>query len=438
MGLSRSLTIGASSLRANQQRFDVISNNLANSNTVGFKTERANFAEQFSQVYSRGNAPDVVSTTGRGGTNPMQFGLGVKLGSIQQDMTQGVIETTNRPLDMAIQGEGFFVYNSNGVDLYSRAGAVSLDRDGFLVDSNSGALLQGYNIEKDANGRIIKNSDGANKLNATMTNLQIPVDTISPPRQTENISMNGNLNAASAAGDVRKTSINIYDNFGGVRSLALTFTKTANANEYSISGAIDGKTVALSSNTVTFFNDGTLNTPNKLTINTADLNTALGSTQFDTTKTMTVTLAESTDLTKGLTQYSASNSASFKVQDGYSSGDLLSLSVDNEGKIWGAFSNGKSEVLGQTLIAKFTNPDGLIRNGDNFFIASPNSGSATIGTAGEVFKSSKILGNSLEQSNVDMTIQFTDMISTQRAFEAASRTITTSDTLLAEVNQLKR
>lgn len=439
MGLSRSLVTGASSLKAHQQRMDVISNNLANANTVGFKANRANFAEQFSQVYNHGTSPEVSGDSGTGGTNPLQFGLGVRMSSIQQDLSQGVLETTNRSLDLALQGDGFFVYNVNGAEQYSRAGTITQDKSGNLTDSGTGALLQGYNAEIDANGRIVKNSDGSNQLNATKSNLTILPETVSPPNQTENISFFGNLNAGMSQGDTRSTSINIFDNLGGVHSLSLNFTKTANQNEYALAAAIDSKTVNAGAATISFNADGTLNTPKSLSFNPADLNTAIGGQLFDATANpIGVTLADPNNLMGGLTQFAGSNTASFKTQDGYTSGDLLNVSVGKDGKIYGSFTNGKSEVLGQVLMAKFTNQEGLVRSGNNFFSASPNSGTAIIGAANDTFPSTSIIGNSLEQSNTDMTEQFTQMISTQRAFEAASRTITISDTLLAEVNQLKR
>lgn len=439
MGLSRSLSVGASSLKAQQQRFDVISNNLANSNTVGYKSSRLNFAEQFSQVYTRGTAPESDSGGGMGGSNPIQFGLGVKAGSVQQDMSQGVIESTNRPLDMALQGDGFFVYNSNGVDKYSRGAAITLDRIGNLVDSNTGAYLQGYNIETDNNGRMLKNSDGSNRLDGVAGNMKIPVGIVSSPKQTQNVTVGGNLNSQGVTGDTRKTSINLHDQLGTPRSLGFTFTKTANQNEYSLDMSVDG--VALpGTTTIIFNNDGTLNSPMSLSVTAADLNTALGNNVFDaaTPKDITLQLADPNNLISGLTQFAASNTATFKEQDGYKSGELLDVSVDTEGKLWGAFSNGQSEIMGQVVVAKFSNEDGLIRNGDSYYIASPNSGLPVIGTAGEIFESTLVRGNSLEQSNVDLTSQFTDMISTQRAFEAASRTITLSDQLLQETNNLKR
>ena len=440
MGLSRSLSIGTSSLRAHQQKFDVISNNLANASTVGYKSNRANFEEQFNQIYTRGRKPNETNGFGVGGKNPLQMGLGVKLGSIQQNMQQGVIETTERPLDLALAGEGFFIYNQNGIQQYSRAGAISRDLEGNFVDSSTGAFLQGYNVMVDANGKIMRDSSGNSIMSGTLNNVQISNDVISPPQQTQTISMTGNLNSNSATGDTRRTSMNIYDNVGGVHTLEFLFTKTANANEFSLSATLDGNaiTIPTTDSTITFNADGTLATPQTITINTSDMNTLLGVAVFDATNNMNIELAPPNQLISGLTNYSMPNSASFSNQDGYTMGTLEDLTIDDRGQIWGAFTNGKSEVLGQVGVAQFANQEGLVRAGDNMFVVSPNSGYPQIGTAGDIFQSTSIKANALEQSNVDIATQFTDMISTQRAFEAASRTITVSDTMLQEINNLKR
>ncbi|MFW5663112.1 MAG: flagellar hook-basal body complex protein, partial [Bacteroidota bacterium] len=298
-----------------------------------------------------------------------------------------------------------------------------------------------YNVETDASGAIQKNQDGLNILSGQVSDLRISSDTISAPRQTESITMKGNLNSGMPQGNERRTSINVYDANGGMHSLTFVFTRNANQNEFDLAAEIDGNQVALSSDVVQFNNDGTLNTPLDVTVTAADLNTAVGNQIFDegTPKDISIQLGDPDNLVSGsLTNFSGLNTATASNQDGYQSGELIDISVDPQGKLWGAFTNGQSELLGQTVIAKFTNNDGLVREGSNFYSASPNSGLANIGTAGEIFPSTKIAGQSLEMSNVDMTTQFVDMISTQRAFEAASRTITLSDQLLAETNQLKR
>lgn len=439
MGLSRSLGAGASSLRAHQQKFDVISNNLANASTIGFKSSRLNFADQLSQTRFYGQSPDSAGGVGSGGMNPRQIGLGVKVGSIVKDMSQGAIETTNRPLDMALNGEGFFVYSLGGTDMFSRAGATIRDTQGFLVDSNSGAYLQGYNVEMDANGRPLIDAAGNNQLSRSVRNIQIEPGVISQPAQTETVDFRGNLDRTIAEGDSRTTSIKIFDNAGSARELALTFTKTANPGEFTLTGTIGGADIGINE-TITFGDDGTLQTPFNFTLASADLNTALGGASlFDDTSDITLNLGDPSSLTtKSITNFSGNTDITAAFQDGYEAGDLVSLAVDQNGKVRGTFTNGRNEILAQVAVAKFTNPGALLKNGNNFYMASPNSGNANIGTALENFPTTSIQGSALEQSNVDLTRQFTDMISTQRAFEAASRTITVSDTMLAEVNNLKR
>lgn len=443
MGLIRSLTIGTSSMIAHQKKFDVISNNLANSSTVGFKSSRATFVDEFSQTYRMGSAPSSDTAKGTGGIDPLQFGVGVKIGAVQTNMNQGIIETTDRPLDMALNGDGFFVYNQNGVQKFSRAGTVSKDREGYLVDANSGSFLQGYNVQTNKNGIPIKDSSDFIKLDRTIGNLRIAPETISQPRQTSNVTINGNLDSGSQVGDGPKTtSIKIFDNTGIGRNIEMNFTKTANPNEFSMTANLDGKNVPLSTSTVTFNADGTLKTPFTVQMTAANLNTALGGgSVFDATtpKDVTIRLGNQNNLTTdSLTQFSGASSASVSTQDGYKSGSLLSYEIDNTGKIQGSFSNGRTEILGQVVMAKFTNNDGLAKQGGNFYLPSPDSGIPNFGTANENFASTSIIGRSLEQSNVDLTEQFADMISTQRAFEAASRTITVSDQLLTEINSLKR
>ncbi len=446
MGLSRSLTIGASSLNAHRQKFDVISNNIANANTTGYKSTRANFADQLSQIYKYGRTPDIIGGNGAGGLNPTQYGLGVKVGSITTDMSQGAVETTNRPLDMALNGEGYFVYNLNGQQVYSRAGAINWDKGGNLVDSTTGAILQGYNITYGGTGRMAKDSNDINILNKNLSNLNISQNVVSSPKQTSTATVNGNLDLSMAVGASKDVSINIYDNLGGTKSLNLTFTKqaptgTPPVTTFGISAKVGGTSVTLPSTSVTFNSDGTIKTPTSLQIDTAGLtalNTAFGGTPFDTTKPININLADPNNLMSGLTSFTGASTANFLDQNGYAQGSLQDISVDLNGKIWGSFTNGVSEILGQLSVAKFENPSALTKRGDNFLSVAPNSGTPNIGTAGEIFPSTSVIGNALESSNVEMTEQFTDMISTQRGYESAARTITVTDQMLQEINQLKR
>jgi fagellar hook-basal body proteins len=304
MSISRALSIGTSSLRSHQRRFDVIANNVANINTYGFKGSRVNFVEQFNQVYNPGRAPNL--TTGQnGGLNPLQFGLGVRVGSVVADLSQGVIENTGRPLDMAIQGDGFFVYQLYGKQYFSRSAPIIRDSEGNLIDPTTGAILQGYSVVRNANGFIIRDANGISSLNKTISNLQIPTTTISPPNQTQNIRLVGNLGANTATNGTAVTSITIYDNNGTSHVLSFTFTKTSNPNEWSLSATIDGNALTLGTTTITFNPDGTINTPTSLTINASDLNTALGQNVFDATtpKNINVELAPTANLLQGITQF---------------------------------------------------------------------------------------------------------------------------------------
>lgn len=456
MPLIRSLTSGTSSLKAQQQRFDVLSNNIANANTIGFKNSRVEFAEQFYQNFRLGSAPSEITAGGIGGVDPLQIGLGVGVGAIKIDFAQGSIRATTRPTDLALQGKGFFVVERNGKQYFTRAGSFSLDRDGYLVDSSTGAYVQGYNLKKDANGLVVKDANGVNVLDRTVTDIRIPPDFKSAPRQTQEIKLAGNINSELTTGEEVNPTVSIFDNQGAQHVLRFQFTKTANPNEYTLQIFIDGDTAnpipitvggsSATSQTVTFNSDGTLSSPLSLTLAASDLNTVLstisGSTvaPFDATtpKDITVILAESNNLLGGITQFAAQSTISVTTQDGYPSGELEQISVDQTGKILGGFSNGQSELLGQIVVAQFTNPEGLLKTGSNFYTISPNSGLPKIGTAVEIFPGTSIASGALEESNVDLTEEFTDMIATQRAFQAAARVVTVSDQILNEITGLRR
>lgn len=280
MALLRSLTSGVSSLRAHQQRMDVISNNIANVNTIGYKASEAVFAEELAQTLSSAMGP----SDNFGGRNPRQIGLGVRMGAIRADFSQGSLRITNRPLDVALNGEGFFIYRLNGVDYYSRAGALGLDRDGNIVDSTTGAIVQGYNIVRDTNGKPLKDGAGVNVLSRQLSGLRIDPGIRSAPRQTENIQLSGNLSATLQENESVQASVTIYDNVGNTHILQLSFTKTANPNEFTLSATLDGNALTLPVTTVQFNPDGSLASPLEIAVSGADLNAALEQTACHSTK----------------------------------------------------------------------------------------------------------------------------------------------------------
>jgi len=326
--------------------------------------------------------------------------------------------------------------------------------------------VQGYNVASDENGIVQRTSDGKNILDRTLSNINIPYNTVSLPRQSQELTLRGNLNAEAVPGydSTRKTSMTIYDQSGAARTLSFTFQKTDNPDEWLFGVELDGialagtqgdiylhpndPTITLPAFGVINFNpDGTLNSITPPNPNPARPFTLLfpAGTFLDANgnvdkfpSDMYVQLAAPNNLSQGLKQYSADSNANFESQDGFTLGELENMEVDSLGRILGEFTNGQTEVLGQIAMARFANNEGLTRTGSNYYSQAPNSGDPVIGTAVDIFHTTYMVGRSLEMSNVDLTAQFTDMISTQRAFEAASRTVTVSDTLLQEINQLKR
>ncbi len=438
MGLSRSLVTAHTSLRAHQQRLDVIANNVANVNTIGYKASRARFAEQMLQRLALGALP----AGSAGGVDPLQIGMGVRLATILTDLSQGTLAPTGRPLDVAVRGEGFFVVRLNGRQFFTRAGSFTVDAQGNVVDTATGAVVQGYGIVLDPNGRPVRDSSGNTVLSRRVEALRIPPGIYSPAHQTERVRLSGNLSPEMSNGESIATSILIYDSRGVTHVLRLEFRKTATPNEFELSATLDGQPLSLPSGSspVRFQADGTLESPLSVTIAASELNTALGANPpvFDPGKTLTIELAPEGNLLAGVRQVAGPSTLAAVEQDGYGVGELVELRVDTTGKLVGSFSNGRTEVLGQLVIAQFVNPGGLLREGDNLFAVSPNSGAPILGTAGELFPATSIVGGAVEESNVDLTVEFTELIATQRAFEAAARTVTVSDQMLAEVNALKR
>ncbi len=409
--MMRSLFAGVSGLRNHQVRMDVIGNNIANVNTVGFKAGRVTFEEAFAQLV-RGPGAGNQAT---GGTNPMQVGLGMNIGSIDMLFGQGNFENTGRTTDLAIQGDSFFVVNDGSQNFYTRAGNFNLDNQGRLVAPN-GYIVQGR-----------QSVDGV--LTDTVGNLILPFGQRAAARATEMVDMTGNLDASAAIDDTRETTIAVFDEQGGRHELTVTFTKTAtNTWDFAITtpnGTVNGGDTG----TLTFNDDGTLVGPE-------DIDFEFTPTDFGASQTITVDFGTA-DTIDGLSQFSAASTAVLSEQDGYSMGDLQQISIDQFGIIAGAFTNGTTLVLGQVALADFNNPSGLFRAGDNMYTPSNNSGTAVINYAGEGSQS-VVASGALEMSNVDLAQEFTNMITAQRGFQSNARVITTSDEMLQELVSLKR
>jgi flagellar hook protein FlgE len=413
----QALFAGVSGLRNHQTELDVIANNIANVNTTAFKASRVTFKEAFVQLLQGASRPP----GDLGGVNPIQIGSGMNIGSIDQQFTQGTLQSTGLNTDLAIQGDGFFVVANGAKQLYTRAGNFQLDASGHLISADNGYVVQGINAD----------SDGNLQSSSSLSNVVLPVGQKAAAKATSTITMTGVLDAAAKVGDTHDMSVSVYDGLGAAHTLNLTFTNTG-PGAWSWGATSPDADVSTGTGTATF--DGT----GKLTAFTAPGGGATitvtptnGSDPFD----VTVDAGTIGDV-NGLAGFAHSSNAVITQQDGYPSGDLETISVDAHGVVSGAFSNGISHALAQIAMAQFNNPSGLLRQGDSTYEQSANSGIPVIGFAG-TSSTSTITPGALENSNVDLSEEFTEMIITQRGFQANARVITTADSMLNELVNLQ-
>jgi flagellar hook protein FlgE len=400
---------GLSGLNAASQNLDVIGNNVANSSTVGFKSSVAEFAD----VYA-------ASMNGAGSNS---VGIGTSVSSVAQQFSQGSITTTSNPLDVAINGSGFFVLSNNGTTTYSRNGQFSLDKNGFLVNS-SGQDVTGYPAS--ASGGV---------TTGTPTNLQVSATDLTPAA-TANATANVNLNAGSAVPASAfnmtdsttfqgSTSMSVYDSLGDSHTLSLYFAKTA-SNAWNVYGANDGTQIGAGPiGTVNFLPSGAID-PSTTTMPLAlTLPVATGASP----------ISMNLDLT-GSTQFGSAFSANSLTQDGFAAGQLTGYSIAKDGTITGNYSNGQTRAQGQIALANFTNPQGLQNLGNNQWTQTSASGAPVTGAPG-----SGSLGNlqsgAVEESNVDLTAELVNMITAQRAYQANAQTIKTEDQVMQTLVSLR-
>lgn len=441
--MMRSLFAGVSGLQNHQTRMDVVGNNISNVNTYGFKKGRVTFKDMISQSLSGAAKPQ----EDRGGINPQQVGLGMQVATIDTIHTQGALQVTGVNTDLAIQGEGFFIEKKGNSSYYTRNGAFSLDKNGYVVNPSNGYKVQGWNA-------VLNPETGMMELNtaAGVEDLIIPVGSKDPARATQNTKFFCNLQKNS---DTHQADLTIYDSTGIPRQLRATFNRTdvnrwdmvievPEATEGSVSVSAGDPVQGGGNNTFQLvFNDaGSLisvsdgaNTQTEGVL-MPNVSFTYQGTDREVNQTINLTLGE-VGLFNGITQFESPSTTKAIEQDGYTMGMLEGFSFDDSGQITGVFTNGNRKTLGQVALAKFANAGGLEKAGDTLFVESNNSGAANIGVAAAEGRGS-IKAGTLEMSNVDLSEQFTDMIVTQRGFQANARTITTADQLLQEVIALKR
>jgi flagellar hook protein FlgE len=397
---------------------DVISNNIANINTIGFKSSRVSFRETLSQTLRGATGP---GASGIGGINPIQVGLGASVGSIDVNHTQGSLLPTGKPTDVAVEGNGFLIVSDGQGKFYTRDGSLQLDGEGTLVAAGSGLKVLGWTADP-FTGSI-------NNLDPITANseMRLPLGQLAVARQTSRIGIGGNLDAEAAAGESYAVSAQVYDSLGVAHPMSVIFTKTANPSEWTwVANSPDGDPALTGGNGTLLFDENGRNTVLS-GIFMLQLAVPNGSTN-----PITATLSFSE-----LTQLAGTGTASPTYQDGLALGMLDSFTIGKDGVIWGTFTNGMQQPIAEIAMAQFSNPSGMMKAKNNVLTETGNSGLPQIGKA-SVGSMGNLTAGYLESSNVDLPTEFTNMIVAQRGFQANSRIITTSDEILQELVQLKR
>ncbi len=403
--MSSALSIGTTGLAAASKMLDVVGNNLANTNTLGFKSGNIYFASMLNQ-----------SLTSGGGSS--QTGQGVQIQAVDTDFAQGSFETTASNTDLAIDGEGFFIVNdTSGTQLYTRSGAFHIDKDGYLVDT------KGYTVQ----GHMITGGIEA----ATLTDLQLGGLSSNPTASTT-VSIGANLNADAAVGGTYETAMTVYDSLGASHTLTETYTKTA-ANAWTAVSSLSGSATTTTT-TFTFGATGALATVNGGAVADVAL-TPFVLTNGANALSITWDLAGTTSNSYKLTQYAGGSTTNSLYTNGNPTGSLKSLSVASTGIISGFFTNGLTQDVARIVLAGFPCAQGLAKVG-NYFAESYASGQMVPNNP-EAGGLGSLQSATLETSNTDTATEFMNMIAAQRAYQANAKVITTADAMLAELMAIK-
>ena len=414
---------GLSGLNAAAQNLNVIGNNVANANTVGFKQSQAQFA-------------DVYAST-LGGSGGLAAGIGTKISTVAQQFGQGNISVTNNPLDIAISGQGFYQLDNNGAIAYSRNGQFQLDKNGFIVNA------QGHKLTGFAANPVT----GAISLGSAVP-LQVSTQSLTPlPSSTSSVGVNLDsrmsvpttavFSASDSTSYNSSTALTLYDSLGNSHIATTYLVKNATVNTWDVHMTVDGlgldgtpatatNTLLGTSPTLTFNTTGALITPATGIVSIPGIVYATGST---TPQPLTINFLSST-------QFGAAFAVNKLTQNGYTSGQLSGFNTSADGTIVGRYTNGQSKALGQILLANFANPQGLQPLGNNEWSASASSGVVLIGTPG-TSSLGVVQSSAVEDSNVDLTAELVNMILAQRVYQANAQTIKTQDAVLQTITNLR-
>lgn len=423
---TRSMIAAVSAIAAEQSYLQETGSNIANSSTVGYKQGEVQFADLLSEQIAGGTAP----TTGSAGVNPVAVGSGVRVAAVSTDLTEGTLETTGIQTDVAITGGGYLVVEQGAQQLYTRDGALTVDANGEL-STLSGAKVLGW--QASPTGKITSS--------AAVSPITIPTGKTIGAIATTSIQISGNLPAwkggTSTVPSVTVSSI-AYDSLGRSVPVLITFTGASTPDTWTISAV--AKTPV--KGTVTLFST---TSPPKITFNkTTGSLTEVNAAPAASGYTLTVT-TKPTGFTKlaldfpsatsntALTQFAGQQTVTL-TQNGSPAGTLVSYSIGSNGVITGSFSNGRTTPLAQIALASFPNASGLVNVGNNLLGPSPNSGQPSVGAPGTGGRG-KLLSGQLEQSNVTLAQQLTDLITAEQAYVADTKVISTSQAVSTALEQ---
>lgn len=452
--MMRSLYSGVAGLKTHQTRMDVIGNNIANVNTTAYKSQSMTFSDLMYQTTQ--SASGANTTTGVGGVNARQIGLGSKTSAIKTAITtQGASQTTNDPFDIMITGDAFFIV-SNGMDkFFTRDGSFYVDGVGNLAMTSTGYNVMGWQVDPSNPSAIKQDTVSALRI-MTEENMTYPPEATTAARITGILDKN-DTNVNSTSGKIM--NLEFYDNLGYKYTAKLSVrdadpTKDDGKYTVQLDAILDSDGKPLDVSKAELQQNGTKLTTTTLEFDTTNgkfknIGTAGGTSNNITLHFDATTFPSFSDITIDFSTISnVNNNGSSTIAPirgdsdgnyaGRKVGEMSGIDIQKDGMIYATYDNGQSRLMGQIAVATFANASGLAKEGDNLYSATQNSGDfdgiGTDITAGGGYMNTGVL----EMSNVDLSAEFTEMITTQRGFQANSRIITVSDTLLEELTNLKR
>lgn len=464
--MMRSLFSGVAGLKTHQTRMDVIGNNIANVNTTAYKSQSMTFSDLMYQTTQAASGANAV--TGVGGINARQIGLGSKTGAIKTAIsTPGSTQSTNDPFDIMITGSSFFVVSNGSENFFTRDGSFYVDGAGNLAMTSTGYNVMGWQVDP-------TNANAIKKDNVSALRVMTPENMTYPPEATTKATVSGvidknDTDIGSASGKVM--NLEFYDN-QGYKYTARMSVHEVDGDKGQFAVRLDsildsnGKEVTIPANGVSLKVNGNAPTaPDKPTggLGVATLNYKEGTGTFENVGgnagadgSSVITLDFDTDALKNFQDIEIDFSSTFNYNkngvstieavsgdatglgSGRKIGEMSGITVQKDGMIYASYDNGQRRLLGQIAVANFANPSGLAKEGDNLYSATMNSGDFD-GIGDDITEDGGYMNSGvLEMSNVDLASEFTEMITTQRGFQANSRIITVSDTLLEELTNLKR